>query len=223
MIMSNKKYIYINTVLVLVFLFSFNQGANAGSSDVKNTEISSIISYSVNRNSWMALAGTTNINSFQCVAESGISNGVILVDFNPGEDLVNFSDAQLLIDISSFNCQNSRMKRDMYEALGGEENSRIEIKLIEAMLTNGNLSSDGGNFRTNAAITINGHTDTLELIIDWQRYEAMEYRFEGSADLNMSDFGITPPSPFLGLVKVNDEITVRFNYIVHPVAISRLD
>ena len=182
-----------------------------------------IISYSVSKNSWMALSGTTNVNSFECLSQSGISSGVILTYSDMGDKKINFSDAQLLMEVNSFDCKNPLITRDMYKALGGDKNSGIDIELIDASLTGRSLSSREGTFMANAIITINSHSNMVELMINWNRSEAMEYHFEGKAHLSMSDFGIIPPAPAMGLVKVNDEITVSFNYNVKSEEISRLD
>ncbi len=181
------------------------------------------IMYSVSKNSWTSLSGTTNINSFECVSEIGMSNGVILTDSEPGDERIIFSDAHLLMNVNSFDCKNPLINRDMYKALGGDQDSRIEVRLLEANFSEGNLSSLSGNFIADAIITINGKSNTIELMIDWYRSEAMEYHFEGRAEIAMSEFGINPPSPAMGLIKVNDMITVHFNYIVQPSVISRLE
>jgi hypothetical protein len=213
---------YPEMIILIAILSLITSPAYAGEGNLNTGSERNYISYSLNRNSWTSLSGTTNINSFECLSEIGTSHGIILADSGP-DDRINFSDASLLMNVNSFDCKNPIMNRDMYKALGGEENSVIDIRLLDAELIDGKLLSENGNFRANAEITINGQTNPVELLIDWYRSDELEYHFTGSTELSMSAFGITPPSPALGLIKVNDKITVQFNYIVQPSVISRLD
>lgn len=211
------------TLWLILILFSSTLYAGYGNRNSNCGTERNYITYTVSKKSWTALSGTTNVNSFECLSQNGISSGVILTYSDPGDKKINFSDAQLLMEVNSFDCKNPLITRDMYKALGGDMNSGIDIELIDANLEDGSLSSAEGAFIANAMITINGKSNMVELMIDWHRSELMEYHFEGKADLAMSDFGITPPEPALGMVKVNDEITVQFNYVVQPGVISSVD
>jgi hypothetical protein len=211
------------TLCIILIFLSPQLYAAGDRPEIRTGSERNYIIYSVSKNSWTSLSGTTNINSFECVSEAGISNGVILTDSGPGDDRIVFSDAHILMEVNSFDCKNPLINRDMYKALGGDQNPGIEVRLLEAYFSEGNLSSLNGNFIADAIITINGQSNTMELMIDWYRSEAMEYHFKGRTDIAMSEFGINPPSPAMGLIKVNDKITVHFNYIVQPSVISRLD
>lgn len=180
------------------------------------------IVYSVSNKSRTALSGTTNVNSFECISENAVSSGIVLTETEAGDNVINFSDASLVMDISSFDCRNPLITRDMYRALGGSD-SGIDIKLLDARLIGSSLTSSNGNFKANAEISINGQSNVVELEVDWQRPESMQYHFEGKTELSLSDFDIIPPSPAFGMIKVNDTITIHFNYIVEAGIFSRLD
>jgi hypothetical protein len=180
------------------------------------------IMYAIDNSSWTAISGTTNVNSFECLSPEIRSNGIILTDFGSGDGRINFSDASLVMDVNSFDCKNPLVTRDMSRALGGGR-ARIYITLLDAELVEGNLSSSAGNFIANAVISLNDRSNIVELAIDWHRSEKMEYHFEGVAELSMADFDIIPPSPALGMIRVDNKITVRFSYIIQPGIISSLD
>ena len=183
----------------------------------------SLISYSVNECSWLSLSGTTNVNSFECLSNTGISDNYLLLEVNPQNGRINFTNANIFIETGSFDCKNPLISRDMYKALGGDQNSIIEIRLLDAEPVNKTPDVSNGSIIANVVITINGKSKLKDLIINWQRGEEFEYHFQGSTHLTMSDFEIDPPSPALGLIRVNDKITINFNYIVQPGIISRLD
>jgi hypothetical protein len=180
------------------------------------------IMYAIDNSSWTAISGTTNVNSFECLSPEIRSNGIVLTDFGSDNGRINFSDASLVMDVNSFDCRNPLVTRDMSRALGGDR-ARIYITLLDAELVEGNLSSSAGNFIANAVISLNDRSNMVELAIDWHRSEKMEYHFEGVTELSMADFDITPPSPALGMIRVDDKITVRFSYIIQPGIISSLN
>ncbi len=180
------------------------------------------IMYAIDNSSWTAISGTTNVNSFECLSPEIRSNGIVMTDFGSGNGRINFSDASLVMDVNSFDCRNPLVTRDMSRALGGNR-ARIYITLLDAELVEGNLSSSAGNFIANAVISLNDRSNMVELAIEWHRSEKMEYHFEGVAELSMTDFDITPPSPALGMIRVDDKITVRFSYIIQPGIISSLN
>ena len=206
----------------LTMLLALNQ-SNEVNHYTLDTGEHNIISYSVSKNSWMILSGTTNVNSFECLSEKGIYGVIPRTNSEPGDNRINFSDTHLLVKVNSFDCKNPYITRDMHNSLGGDRNSNIEIKLFDTKLLDEHSGESNRNFKANAVITVNDQSNIIELIIDWHQSGPFEYHFEGKADLAMSDFGITPPSPALGLVKVNDKITVHFSYTVQPDIISGLD
>ena len=205
------------SVILLLLILSMNARGN------DNPRMRNYISYSVSNDSWISLSGTTNINTFECFSDAGINGGTVLTDPAPEENRVTFSGAGLVKEIRSFDCQNPLINRDMYRSFGKGDDAGIDIKLVDAGIAEGDLISESGNFIANTYVTINGQTRRVEIGIDWQSNGGMEYFFGGTAELAMSDFGIKPPSPMMGLIKVDDTITVRFNLIVQPDAISRLE
>jgi hypothetical protein len=210
---------------ILVFLFSFSlvfYPAN-GSLDLENNSEREYISYSVKETSWLSISGTTNINSFECRSSGEDTRGHIFINVIEGGNSISFSDAGIVLDINSFDCKNQMITRDMHKTLGGRRNSGIEIKLLDAVSGDMNWYSANGKISTNVIITLNEISVTKELEILWQRTGGFEYQFGGTTELLMSEFEIDPPSPALGLVKVDDKILVNFNYNVQTSGISRIE
>jgi hypothetical protein len=208
--------------LIFLQLFSSLSGGENKTGYDRSVERNHII-YTIGDNSWTAISGTTNVNSFECLSPEIGSNGIIITELNYDSRRIYFSDASLIMDVNSFDCRNPLITRDMARTLGGDQDALIYITLQDAELKEGYLSAPAGNFNANATISINERTKEVELAIKWKRSGNMDYHFEGSANLSMADFNITPPSPALGMIKVDDKITVRFNYTIRPGIISSLD
>ncbi len=212
-----------NNLLIIILLFPFFSVAGENVPSENKHGERGYIAYTVNNNSWLSITGTTSINSFECFSSSGLSNGYILTETNRHHSKINITDARILVEVNSFDCKNPLLNRDMHNSLGGNENPDIEIKLLDVNLGEENFNSSDGNITANVVITINGKSRKTELDIGWHSTDEFEYHFRGSKELFMSDFEIDPPSPALGLVKVNDKITVNYNYNIQTSIISRID
>jgi hypothetical protein len=174
----------------------------------------SMYTYQVRENSWISLSGTTNINSFTCTSLGDIPRGFILADILPGSNAVYFSDAELSLEVTSFDCQNRMMNKDLHEALGGKKSPHISIDLVEIRPHESVKRGEEGKVRASVVININGQKKHTDISVDFSQGPTLGMVIAGSKDLKMSDFGIDPPSPALGIVKVRDEVTIQFHLFI---------
>lgn len=209
--------------LALVVTLFPGSGDNVNNIIIPSDGERNIIKYTLNNTSWLAISGSTNINSFECLSSNAVPNNSIIVEASHEKEKLSFTNAVILVEVGSFDCKNPLINRDMYKALGGTSNSFIEIRLLEVKPSSGNWYTHNGNLTASLEISINGITRIKEIKIDWQNAGGIEYHFIGKTDISMSDFDINAPSPALGLVKVNDSITVSFNYKVRTDFTSRIN
>lgn len=69
--------------------------------------------------------------------------------------------------------------------------------------------------KTTGELTIAGRTKTVTMDVEFT-LGAGAPEVKGSCTLNMSDFGIKPPSLMLGAIKVRDPVTIRFDLVLKP-------
>ncbi len=181
----------------------------------------SLYSYSVHERSRILLTGTTNVNSYECVSDSEIPRGSLMADFLPGSNAIYFNDAILVLEVSSFDCGNRLMNKDLHQALGGSESPFIEINLLEARPVSSMQRPNSGKIRVEISININGTTKNTDLVVDYRNADRYNYIISGSKELKMSDFGIDPPSPALGLVRVRDQVVIHFDLLVEANLITQ--
>ena len=193
------------TFLALLFCFiTFPSWAGSGN----------FYAYSVHERSAIKLSGTTNINSFECVSEEDIPRGQMVADLLPGSNAIFFSQASLELKVASFDCGHRVMSKDFHQALGGKTSPHIQIRLLEVRPLSSSQRQNNGRIRAEVAIIINGKTRNTDIIVEYQTLDYYSYKLSGSKDLHMSDFGIEPPSPAFGLVKVEDKVTIHFDLVV---------
>ena len=202
--------------LFFLMLMPFTLAANSGAENIVS---GSFYSYSVHPDSWISLNGTTNVNSFECMSDRQMPRGHILADAHPKTNAIMFSDAILELEVTSFDCENRRMNRDLQNALGVNTHPHIRIHLLEAQPLPQNGAQQPVNIKV--AISLNGVVKNTEVMVHLDQPDEYNYVIKGSKDLKMSDFNVEPPSPALGLIKVRDKINITFNLRVQAGLISQ--
>ncbi len=120
------------------------------------------------------------------------------------------------VPVRSMDCGNKAMNEDMYGALKADRQPALLYELYEVRditVRSGTSPADGMEYklRTTGAMAIAGMAKTIELTLVAHRVESDTYHLQGKKQLNMSDFNITPPTAFFGLIKAYDAITLQFD------------
>lgn len=199
-------------LVVCVFLFLFPVAIMAGSGN--------FFSYTIGEKSRITLKGSTNVASFECVSDSQIPRGYLVADLLPGDNAIFFTDAILGLPVASFDCGNRLMNKDMHQAMGGSNSPTISIKLNEARPLTAVKMPSSGKIRAEVIISINGKTKHTDLVVNYRTNDNLTYTITGIKQLKMSDFGIDPPSPALGIVKVRDQVEIHFDLQVETTQLS---
>jgi hypothetical protein len=177
--------------------------------------------YSVHERSNVRLSGSTNINTFECISQNDIPRGLMIADLLPGSNAIFFSQAALELEVASFDCGHRAMNKDFHNSLGGMESPYIQIILLEVRPLTSSERQNQGKIRAGVAIMINGKTRNTDIVVEYNTLDFFSYKLSGSKELRMSEFGIDPPSPALGLVKVNDRVTIHFDLVVETSLITQ--
>ena len=113
-----------------------------------------------------------------------------------------------------------RMDAVMQEHMKFEQNKMIEYRVLELTPKAGGASGSTAEFNAKGALTIAGVTKTNVMPVTIERVENTKLRVKGTAALKMTDFGITPPAPDigLGLIKTGDDVKLIFEWVTEPKA-----
>lgn len=157
--------------------------------------------------------GTSTIRSFSCTA----TDVSVLVDTRSPNaiPLLLIGDKQVIamdvkVPAEKIDCGNGTMNEHMKNAIKALENPRILFRMS---------SYDIARAETGATGTLQG---TLELggakrpitVTTAGRLDNGMLRVTGSYALQMSDYGLTPPSLMFGRIKVGDKVTVKFDLLL---------
>jgi polyisoprenoid-binding protein YceI len=113
-----------------------------------------------------------------------------------------------------------RMDAVMQEHMKFEQNKMIEYRVLELTPKSGGASGSAAEFNAKGALTIAGVTKTNIMPVTIERVENTKLKVKGTAALKMTDFGITPPAPDigLGLIKTGDDVKLIFEWVTEPKA-----
>ena len=193
-----------NAVVVLSILMLYSAMLRASSHEVP---------FIIEPQSKLYIEGTSNINSFECFCKDDFNRQSARVIIADDGRALSFLKTTLLLRTAALDCDNSKMNRDLCDALKSEDYPYIKIDLHDARITQGSFEKVGADvvLHSNASITITNITRKVQLVVRGKRLGAGKFRFFATKELLMTDFGITPPTALLGLIKVRDAIRINFD------------
>jgi hypothetical protein len=122
--------------------------------------------------------------------------------------------ATIQASVRTFDCGKPQMTQDLKETLNAGEHPIIQFRLQKVEDVS-RPDTSGGWYRLKALgfLTISG-TERLVRVSAWGRpLSDSIYRVHGCKAIDMTYFGIEPPTKFFGLVKVHDRVEVHFDLL----------
>lgn len=164
----------------------------------------------IKNNSYVSILGKTNVNKFSCDYRGQLPKDTLQVAFIEKDNRISLNNAELKLQVEKFDCGNVVMNQDFQNLLKEETYPSLEIRVQQIIPEFGNKLEDGAEFgKAKVDFIIAGCKETYTLPIFVRDMDNGQF-FIGTHNLNIKDFNITPPDKFLGLVKVNEEVTVNF-------------
>ena len=175
------------------------------------------VKYQASPGSKLTMAGTSTIHDW--TIESALIGGSLEWDAafdaapNPGK--VSGAKVETTVLVRSLNSGKSAMDAVMQDAMKAEANPKISYKLNELTLKEAPKSAtDAMQFESKGDITVSGVTKPLAMPVTITR-EGDKLKIHGVTPLKMTDHGIKPPAPAvgLGLIKTGDEVKITFDWV----------
>ena len=191
--------------ILLIPLFFLVSGLTADKDAGKNY----LAKWVVMKGGSLKVQGSTNINNFTCEISNYSKPDTITVFKNRSDKEAISISGNLNLDIKGFDCFNPVMTADLRKTLKSKEHPYLKIRFLNlSRLPNLSLKQD----------FIKGGVD-IELAGVKKRFE-VNYKFAtggnntilliGDRDITFSDFNLSPPRKIGGMIKTNDELSVRF-------------
>ena len=149
------------------------------------------------------VSGSSTVRGWSCPVEGAM-------EATPGQSsdpLPGFpsglQSVTVTVQVQDFECPEEQMNEHLLEAMEAPEHPEIVFELQE-------YSLDGDTAEASGAITIHGVTQPITLEIELVE-SADGVRGVGQTEVDMTEFGVTPPSVWLGLLNVGEVVTIDFD------------
>lgn len=174
------------------------------------------LSYSFEKGSKVSIDGITNVKDFTCSSGKLFSGRPTMSFSKDSDSTINFKDAVFNFDVRSLSCGNSGMNRDMMHSLKADQYPDISVTLLNTQLVHGSFStsSDWTGLKINVSIMLAGVERKAIIKIQGKQTGINQYHFIGEYPLLMSDFSIKPPTALFGMIKVRNDVEVKFDLII---------
>lgn len=161
------------------------------------------------------LEGSANVINFECRATEITTFGSLA-----GLDTLSQVPAphgdinlEVRIPVRELDCGRSGINRDMRNTLNVSQHPFITYKLDRNSLIG--LTTEDELFvfdiDTWGNLQISGNDREEQIHVIGKFLGPWQFQIKGSHDIKMSEFGLVPPSPMMGLIKVDDTMTVHFD------------
>lgn len=168
------------------------------------------------------LNGRSNVNSWSCATST--------FQTSYGLDSTDQADAAVVraksvtrltvtVPVRSLDCGRARMNADMFKALKADAFPEIRYVLRSYEVEPPQADTDSFTVNSVGELTVAGVTRRVDIQVKGAR-DGGEVRGTGAARILMTDFGIKPPTAFLGAIRTRNAIDVRVEIRVTQTVIA---
>jgi len=176
--------------------------------------------YQARPGSKVTIEGTSTVHDWS--VEGGIISGFMELESNfplnsasavPESAKLN-AKVEVVIPVRALKSGQTLMDEVMLGAMNEEKFKQIRYKLESISLKPRN-EGKALQFEANGVLTISGVSKPNSMLVSIEKVSDTRLKVTGETPLKMTDFGIKPPAPSigLGLIKTGDDVKVVFEWI----------
>lgn len=155
---------------------------------------------------YIKVSGSSNVHDWTMISTLMESNGV----FTTGaQTLTAIKSFNFQLAVKSLKSEHKTMDSRMYKSVNESKYPTISYKLISATITQ--TSKGKCLIESKGELTIGGATQPITMEVTAAVNFDNSITINGSKKIQLTDYGITPPSFMLGTMKVYNDLTIQFN------------
>jgi hypothetical protein len=160
----------------------------------------------IERNSTLAIDGSSNINKFTCdVVEYLRSDTLKHVSDDLSRKFI-FTNSHLSIDIKRFDCHQKFITADFRKMLKVDKYPDLQIHFVSL-----DEFQKDGTVAGVVIIELAGVRRRMDVVYNCKTIGGNQLKLEGQKLMRFADFALEPPKKIGGLIRINEEINVHFN------------
>ncbi|MFB9052539.1 YceI family protein [Formosa undariae] len=153
----------------------------------------------------LTIQGITNITNFACKFNTVTLKDQIAISYTATNNEATFENALLILDNQEFDCGKRIINKDFNNLLKSDTHPQIAIRLKEVIRS----KTEPKKITAHVDFIIAGVTKTYQIPISVSRDHSL--KINGKIRLNIRDFDLENPKKMLGLIKIEDVVTVHFH------------
>lgn len=159
----------------------------------------------------MTIFGTTNVHNFQSKVTQASGDLVV----NSSKQVQSL---EVGIPVKSIKSNDKLMDKKTYEAFNETKNPNIIFRMLE--VNSLQITGDDINVIITGNLTMAGTTKKIILKSTGKITKPGVYEFKGSFALKMTDYGMKPPTAMLGIMRVGDAVTLKYDVTFEGTSIN---
>lgn len=170
------------------------------------------VNYTMAPNPEFMIKGTSNVHDWEETVQKVSGSGSVQKGENGTISILSLSVKIECRDIKS--SHGSIMDGKTYDALKADDHPTITYKLLSPI--SNIVPASGTTVVAKGQLTIAGVTKPVDLQVKIVEKSDGTLTFQGTKKLKMTDFNVSPPTAFMGAMKVGDEVELSFAASIHP-------
>jgi polyisoprenoid-binding protein YceI len=163
--------------------------------------------YFLSKNYMVTIHGTSTIHNWK--DSVGTVTGDMVADLNQ-DGTVDVQAIHIKMEVRSIKSDmGSGMDNKTYAALKADANPEI-IFLLDVPVKLTQVNPGGHTLSIKGSLTLAGVHRAVIMQVNSFTLGQGKLRFEGSQAINMTDYGVKPPSALFGTIKARPEISIQF-------------
>jgi polyisoprenoid-binding protein YceI len=172
--------------------------------------------FTLTGDSELYIDGTSNVHDWTC--DVSTVTGTMAVDTAATRSQAGptFQNARVRVPLSAVDCGRDGMTENLREAMQAEDHPAVRYRAVSTSVKP--HPDSAGWFQVTAAgpMTVAGSTRTAKVVAAGQRLDDGRVRLAGETSLDMTTFGVEPPTAMLGALQTGETVTVRFDVTAAP-------
>lgn len=159
--------------------------------------------------------GTSSVRDWKCDAttiEARVTGTGAAATASAKEVGAAAKRALLTIPVAQLDCHNGTMNDHMRKALKANDHKTIQYRIAAWELIP--AGDDSASVTTSGTLVMAGAEKPVTVDLAAKRGAAGSWSLTGSKTIQMTEWGIKPPSLMFGTMKVRDPVTIRFELVM---------
>lgn len=193
----NLFKLYFPAIIILCTGFSFPA--------VKPTPIRWVIESGCS----LKVAGTTNVNKFNCTIISYAQPDTLTFHKNIDGKSMKVT-GEIAVAVKEFDCRHAMITRDLRKTLKAETFPSLVIRFI-SLNKYPEFTAQQQSIKGLVSIELAGETRQYDVDYQFIADGTKTLNLIGKRKVKFSDFNLNPPKKAGGMIRTNDELAVEFN------------